>query len=43
MAINLASSMDGIIWIDEVEKLVQNVSKNFDGGSTASVTPITAD
>lgn len=40
MAIDLASSMDGIIWIDEVEKLVQNVSAERDGGSTASVLSI---
>jgi hypothetical protein len=37
MAIDLASSMDGIIQIDEVEKLVQNTSAERDGGSTASI------
>lgn len=40
VAIDLAASMDGIIWIDEVEKLVQNVSAERDGGSTASVLSI---
>ena len=40
MAIDLGASMDGIIWIDEVEKLVQNVSAERDGGSTASVLSI---
>ena len=30
MAIDLASSMDGIIWIDEVEKLVQGASARVD-------------
>ena len=39
-AIDLAASMDGIIWIDEVEKLVQNTSAERDGGSTASVLSI---
>ena len=39
-AIDLAGSMDGIIWIDEVEKLVQNTSAERDGGSTASVLSI---
>jgi len=40
IAIDLAASMDGIIWIDEVEKLVQNTSAERDGGSTASVLSI---
>ena len=40
LAIDLGASMDGIIWIDEVEKLVQNVSAERDGGSTASVLSI---
>tara|TARA_R100000426_G_scaffold31997_3_gene26290 strand:+ start:9053 stop:10945 length:1893 start_codon:yes stop_codon:yes gene_type:complete len=37
LAIELAASMDGIIWIDEVEKLVQNVSADRDGGSNTSM------
>lgn len=40
IAIDLAASMDGIIWIDEVEKLVQNTSAERDGGSSASVLSI---
>ena len=40
IAIDLAASMDGIIWIDEIEKLVQNVSAERDGGSTASILSI---
>ena len=40
IAIDLAASMEGIIWIDEVEKLVQNTSAERDGGSSASVLSI---
>ena len=43
IAIDLAASMDGIIWIDEVEKLVQNTSAERDGGSSASVLSTSAD
>jgi ATP-dependent 26S proteasome regulatory subunit len=37
MAFDLAGNMDGIIQIDEVEKLVQNTSAERDGGSSASI------
>jgi ATP-dependent 26S proteasome regulatory subunit len=40
IAVDLAASMEGIVWIDEVEKLVQNTSAERDGGSSASVLSI---